>query len=494
MARMYPNRLDPETQSHAERLLYEGFRDELDNSYTVFHSVHWQSLDGEGRPRDGEADFVIAHPGRGILVIEAKGGGIRNDPRTGEWISIDRGGRSHHIKDPFGQARYSKYSLEDRLRIMLRQPKRRINLGHAVAFPDTVVQEDLPGLDKPREIVLDATDLANLSGWVGRALGYYRGGESQRDTGPGSKAVEALMNLLGKAWELRPVLWGDFVQEQERRGVEFRALAVNPSDVSPESWCDSFGTSINEPMGIALMKAIRRCRQKYGREGYFISEIASEVLVDPRANDRTIDALVNRLEMADQWGIFASDRYHEVSEVMDPDSVNVLDLSVIDSGRYGRRGLILSVLCRDLFRKRSVARRREELGLAPSKRKFWLLIDEAHQFAPVGKSALGKEDLIRWVKEGRQPGLSLVVASQQPSAIDSEILSQCDAILSHALTTRDDKAALNRLTKDYMKNEIKAYINQLARTGQAVFVDDDAENIEVIQIRPRTSKPGGSEG
>jgi len=286
----------------------------------------------------------------------------------------------------------------------------------------------------------------------------------------------------------------DIVQEMERRGVEFRALAVNPSDVSPESWCDSFGTSINEPMGIALMKAIRRCRQKYGKEGYFISEIAGEVLVDPRANDRTIDALVNRLEMADQWGIFASERYHELSEVLDPDSVNVLDLSVIDSGRYGRRGLILAVLCRDLFRKRSVARRREELGLAPSKRKFWLLIDEAHQFAPVGKSALGKEDLTRWVKEGRQPGLSLVVASQQPSAIDSEILSQCDAILSHALTTRDDKAALNRLTKDYMRNEIKAYINQLARTGQAVFVDDDAENIEVIQIRPRTSKPGGSEG
>ena len=40
MARMYPNQLDPETASHAERLLYEGFRDELDNSYTVFHNVH----------------------------------------------------------------------------------------------------------------------------------------------------------------------------------------------------------------------------------------------------------------------------------------------------------------------------------------------------------------------------------------------------------------------------------------------------------------------
>jgi hypothetical protein len=97
MARMVPNRLDTETQSHTERLLFEGFRDELENSDTVFHSVHRQSLDGEGRSCDGEADFVIAHPSRGVLVTEAKGGDIRNDPRTGEWTSIDRGGRPHRI-------------------------------------------------------------------------------------------------------------------------------------------------------------------------------------------------------------------------------------------------------------------------------------------------------------------------------------------------------------------------------------------------------------
>ena len=192
MARMYPNQLDPDTKSDAEKLLYEGFRDQLGDSYTVFHAVHWQSLDREGRPRDGEADFVIAHPDRGIIVLEAKGGGIRFDPREGNWASIDRGGRSHHIKDPFGQVRHSKYSLEDRLRIMLRQPRRRLNLGHAVAFPDTVVIDDLPGLDKPREIVLDATNVANLSGWVGEALAYYRGGESQRETAPGSRGASPL--------------------------------------------------------------------------------------------------------------------------------------------------------------------------------------------------------------------------------------------------------------------------------------------------------------
>ena len=55
-------------------------------------------------------------------------------------------------------------------------------------------------------------------------------------------------------------------------------------------------------------------------------------------------------------------------------------------------------------------------------------------------SIISKEALIQWVKEGRQPGLSLVVASQQPAALDMEVLSQCDVIISHALITAVDKA------------------------------------------------------
>lgn len=216
MARMYPNQLAADTESRAEQRLYDGFRDELDNSYTVFHSVSWQSIESNGRPRDGEADFVVAHPQRGILVMETKGGRIDFNPRSGRWTSTSAGGRVSNIKDPFGQARNSKYILLDQLKIMVGGPERYINVGHAVAFPDVVLDRTLPGLDKPRQIIMDATDLANLSGWVGQALSYYRGQQSQRDSAPGEDVMQALMDLLGKAWDLRPALWGDFVQEQQQ--------------------------------------------------------------------------------------------------------------------------------------------------------------------------------------------------------------------------------------------------------------------------------------
>jgi hypothetical protein len=35
--------------------------------------------------------------------------------------------------------------------------------------------------------------------------------------------------------------------------------------------------------------------------------------------------------------------------------------------------------------------------------------------------------------------------------------------------------------------------NKIARTEQAAFVDDDVERVTMVQIRPRKSKPGGSE-
>jgi len=284
----------------------------------------------------------------------------------------------------------------------------------------------------------------------------------------------------------------DIVRAMERRGVHFTELRLNPSDISPEGWCETFNVGINDPMGIAIHKAIIGCKKKKGHE-FFIDQIIDQVEYDSKASTATKDALINRLEMAKEWGMFEDKKYRTIEEILDLNSVNILDLSTIESGRYGRRPLILDTMARSLFTKRSIARRREELGLVTYMKKVWLFIDEGQQFAPSGKSSISKEVLIRWVKEGRQPGLSLVIASQQPSAIDMEVLSQCDVIISHSLTTSIDKDHLNKLTKDYMRGELRTYINKIARTGEAVLVDDDKESVNIVKIQPRKSCHGGKE-
>jgi Nuclease-related domain len=75
---------------NAEGRLETALREQLLEPYVVYSNVAWLTkVDGD-EPRDGEADFVVAHPELGIMVIEVKGGGIRR--AGGQWESVDRTG------------------------------------------------------------------------------------------------------------------------------------------------------------------------------------------------------------------------------------------------------------------------------------------------------------------------------------------------------------------------------------------------------------------
>ena len=210
MAQMLPRRLRLETKSAAERRLYEAFRDDLPNEHVVFHSVRWLARDPRSGAEDGEADFIIAHPDLGILVLEVKGGAIRYDGGMAQWFSKD-----NPVKDPVDQARRSKYSLLDKLKGLPTWRDCWITLGHAVAFPDVAVDRDLLP-DLPEALVLDAPALANLEGWVRRALDYWHT-HDQQVGGVGREGMETLCNILSPSWELRPFLC--FALEEEKQEI-----------------------------------------------------------------------------------------------------------------------------------------------------------------------------------------------------------------------------------------------------------------------------------
>ena len=319
-------------------------------------------------------------------------------------------------------------------------------------------------------------------------------------------------------------------------GVQFSRITLNPAALSAQAWCDLFDLSMSEPLGICLYRAVRACQRKKeegkgkteGGRGkmedgkgkredenpssilqspFSIRDIMAEVESDGKAADRTREALLNRLDMAQAWGVFAKvcpeqgrracpeqgRRDGNLESGLKEDHINVLDLSIIDPGLRGLRNLVVTLLCRDLFARRIRGRREEELGLIPLERRIWLLIDEAHQFAPAGRSSIAKDVLIRWVKEGRQPGLSFVAVSQQPGAIDSDLLSQCDLLIIHKITARDDLNAVSKLGQSYIRGDLKVYIKRLREPGEVIIVDDHEEHLWMGQVRERETRHGGSE-
>jgi DNA helicase HerA-like ATPase len=281
----------------------------------------------------------------------------------------------------------------------------------------------------------------------------------------------------------------EIVRELNNRGIEVQSLLLNPSDLTPEMWIELFDLDINELQGILLHKAVSNCFKTYGRD-FLIDDINAEV-IRLKALDTTKEAVERKLDMARDWQIFSDSSYKEVWEILHTDKINILDLSVIAQGRYGLRNLVVAVLANFIFRKRTIARKREALGLPSDTKKVWLVVDEAHNFVPAGKNTLSKEILIRWAKEGRQPGLSLLVASQQPSAIDREILTQCGIRIVHRITSLDDFRAVNALSQDFLEGGLGTLIKQLTRPGQALLIDDEKEIVVPTQIRPRQSLHGG---
>ncbi|MBA7554727.1 hypothetical protein ES705_47358 [subsurface metagenome] len=269
----------------------------------------------------------------------------------------------------------------------------------------------------------------------------------------------------------------DIIDEMENRGVRFQSLLLNPSDVSAEMWCDLFNLDINELMGILLFKIVRNCKQKLKKD-FFIEDMIKEI-ESARALDATKEAVIRKLEI---W------------EIVSLTEINVLDLSTIEQARYGLRNLVVGVLARFIFNQRTVARRREALGLSSTLPKVWFAIDEAQNFCPSGKSSLAKDILIRWAKEGRQPGLSLLVASQQPSAIDKEILTQCGLKIIHRITSRDDRKAINAISEDYLDKFLENDLKKVTKIGEALFIDDEKEHAELVKVRPRMSEHGGRGG
>ncbi len=327
---------------------------------------------------------------------------------------------------------------------------------------------------------------------------YYTGFGTELKPGLGPASLER-----GLAAQELPVLLlvpGDpellyggreVVKAMEDLGVRFRQFRLNPADLSPDAWCELFDLSIADVMGIALFRAVQTLSRKH-KQHFFIPDIIEEIEGDGLIADRTREALLNRLKMAQDWDLF-SYRYQEIWEIFDSKAINIVDLSTLDPGPRGRRNLVVDVLARDIFKRRTIARRKEELGLISELPRVWMLIDEAHQFAPSGRGTLAKEALIRWAKEGRQPGLSLTVASQQPSAIDREILTQCDVLLCQKITNSEDIQSINGLSQDYMGGELKTFIRKLERRGEAVLVDDEQEKVTMMQVRPRRSRHGGGE-
>lgn len=212
-------------------------------------------------------------------------------------------------------------------------------------------------------------------------------------------------------------------------------------------------------------------------------------------------------EAANTWGIFSKKGISptKITHLVTAGTTTVLDLSIYNSvGSFNVRALVISLISRKLFNQRMSARKKEEIEAVSkgldmsyySEKKetplIWMFIDEAHEFLPLEGKTIATDALTQLLREGRQPGISLVLATQQPGQIHKDVMTQSDIVISHRVTSATDLEALNRIMQSYLLESIRQYMDELpSLNGSAIILDDNSERIYPMRIRPRFTWHGG---
>jgi len=295
-------------------------------------------------------------------------------------------------------------------------------------------------------------------------------------------------------------------------------FSIQPALLTAEDWCLTFGIDRFSPTGLLMEKGITRVKKGFstidgktvrGKENTFsLEDLIFCFEKDSELNDRergyktdSIRALVSRFDAARSWGIF-DEKGTPLSALSRAGQMTILDTSFLEDNVSA---LVIGILARRLLSARKLSTRREaagkfsettiedlvEVNVPPT----WLFIDEAHTLIPGGNQKTpASSALVEYVKQGRRPGLSLVFATQQPSAIDSRVLSQLDVIMAHKLVFDDDVKAIQKRTPAIIPGAYKKsnFIKTLP-VGTALTGDrqETTARAFVMNIRPRMSQHEG---
>lgn len=331
------------------------------------------------------------------------------------------------------------------------------------------------------------------------------------------------------------------------RSVSSRALSLRPSDLGSEEWCGLFEV---DPFADPLGHLMTELYGKVAQDGYTdnvggaappnplfgIDDLLSALDQDQdlaRYHRDTREALRRRLHAVRRLPTF-SDEGLDVTELLRPGQVSVLLLRDLDQQL---RTALVALIVKQIMQLRGIseqeermervhrsraeryadedpARAGDESRLADQCRaraaeglpRSWLIIDEAHNYIPSSGFTPSRKPLKKFVDEGRNLGLSIVVATQNPAGLDPSIQRNADLLLIHSLSRHDDITAAEGMINTGAPSEVtidsrhrfegtKSF-QSLVRAlpiGYALAATDRANRLFPIRVRPRITIHGGSD-
>jgi DNA helicase HerA-like ATPase len=295
-----------------------------------------------------------------------------------------------------------------------------------------------------------------------------------------------------------------YFQDYKDKGIEVDGeFAIKISDVEAADWVQLFELKFTEPIAVVIESVINELKEKKGSFGF--DEIYNLILRAESVSQEVKNSAIALFDAARTWRVFDEQKGTSVKELILAGQTTIIDLSMYSSiGSFNVRALIIGLVCKRIFTERMNSRKDEEIQSVQHgidylryqvRREMplvWIFIDEAHEFLPKDEKTPSTESLVQLLREGRQPGISLVLATQQPGKIHTDAITQSDIVISHRVTAKLDIEALNAITQSYLYESISDKLNSLPRlNGSAIILDDNSERIYPMRVRPRFTWHGG---
>ncbi|MFW5939256.1 MAG: ATP-binding protein [Halolamina sp.] len=210
---------------------------------------------------------------------------------------------------------------------------------------------------------------------------------------------------------------------------------------------------------------------------------------DAAASAASLDGMLDRVNGADDGrGVRRAARNHLARalewDVFDPAGLTAGDLFgpaatvlSLDGVADAPTSAVVGAVARMLYDART--------GASGPDRLPWLLVDEAH----VAVDGVAGAALRALLTRGRAPGVSLVLATQRPSALPAVATSQADLLVAHRLTSQADIDALGAASPTYLSGTLRERLP--TGRGEALIVDDATESTHTLRVRERHTPHGG---
>ncbi len=302
-------------------------------------------------------------------------------------------------------------------------------------------------------------------------------------------------------WNLKPKKYKDVkiiipapvAQDYKQANIPYDdVLTLSLSEFSANDWILALNLNRNSEEAITLIKIFSKLPAEYEMD-----DIIDAIKDDNSITQKVKNYLLNVFTSVNTFNIF-SRKGLKLSDIVEGGKVVIIDVSRLQGDEFGLKNLLVAWLARKIYHSRLQSRKLEEsLKLKGEKieKKFpfvWLFLEEAHNFIPSQGETTSTEPLLTIAKQGREPGIGLVVITQMPNKIHSDVLRQTDIVFCFRITSKEDIEALHTIMQTYVKEDIEVMLSKLPKfPGAAIILDDNLERIIRIQVRPRKSWHAG---